>query len=75
MTKIHRACDLDASPAFAVGDPAPDGYLDWHAWADVQHKGGLRQAKCPVCGLWRFEQEKCDHKGSTDAITVAEKEE
>lgn len=39
------------------GDPPPTGYLDWHEWADVQHKAGLRQVQCGVCGLWRFPQE------------------
>lgn len=27
----------------------------------VDPLGGLRQAQCPVCLLWKFPQEKCDH--------------
>lgn len=46
-------------PEFKPGDPPPDGYLQWHEWARVQHKNGLKQRKCRVCGLWRFPQEKC----------------
>jgi hypothetical protein len=42
---------------FKAGDPSPEGYLAWHAWADVQYKAGLRQAQCPTCGKWRFPQE------------------
>jgi len=39
------------------GDQPPEGYLDWHAWADVQYRSGLRQARCPRCRLWRYPQE------------------
>ena len=30
-------------PDFQPGDQAPEGYLAWHEWAEVQHKAGLRQ--------------------------------
>lgn len=46
-------------PFFKVGDPPPAGYLEWHWWAMVQLKAGLRQKECGVCGLWKFPQEKC----------------
>jgi hypothetical protein len=45
------------SPGYKPGDPAPAGYLDWHAWAEVQHKAGLRQSQCCDCSLWRYPQE------------------
>lgn len=45
------------SPGFKPGDPAPTGYLDWHEWAEVQHKAGLRQAECPTCSKWKYPQE------------------
>lgn len=45
------------TPDFKPGDPAPSGYLDWHAWADVQAKAGLRQTQCPDCSRWRFPQQ------------------
>jgi hypothetical protein len=41
---------------FKKGDPPPDGYMDWHAWAEVQYKAGLRQNRCR-CGKWLFPQE------------------
>lgn len=44
-------------PTFNPGDQAPDGYLAWHEWADVQHKAGLRQKECGRCGKWRYPQE------------------
>lgn len=45
------------TPDFKPGDPAPAGYLEWHEWARVQRKAGLRQTQCPVCARWKFPQE------------------
>ncbi len=43
---------------YRKGDPAPEGdYRAWHAWANVQHKAGLRQSRCGRCGLYWFPQE------------------
>lgn len=50
---------VDIMPIFKAGDPAPSGYNEWHEWARVQLKAGLRQKRCPMCGLYRFPQEKC----------------
>lgn len=44
-------------PEFKAGDQPPTGYLQWHAWAEVQHKAGLRQKQCGRCGLWRYPQQ------------------
>jgi len=52
---------IDTVPIFNVGDPAPEGYLEWHEWARIQHKGGLRQRYCQTCQLYKFPQEKCGH--------------
>jgi hypothetical protein len=46
----------DDSP-YKPGDPPPGGYLNWHAWAEVQDKAGLRQKRCSQCRLWKFPQE------------------
>lgn len=46
---------------FEVGSSPPSGCVAWHLWAEDQHKGGLRQKQCPVCGLWKFPQEACQH--------------
>lgn len=42
---------------YKSGDQAPEGYLDWREWAQVQHKAGLRQKMCGRCMLWRYPQE------------------
>lgn len=31
--------------------PQPEGYLQWHAWADKM-KRTHRQIRCPTCGLY-----------------------
>jgi len=58
------ATHVCGTSTYRSGDPGPDGYLEWFAWADVQHRAGLRQAPCPECGRWRFPQETCDHGGA-----------
>lgn len=44
-------------PDYKPGDMPPEGYLQWHAWADVQIGAGLKQETCGMCGLWHFPQE------------------
>jgi len=46
---------------YKVGDPAPEGYVVWHEWAQVQQDGGLRTTKAP-CGHWLFPQELKPHR-------------
>ena len=53
------ACVLEQD-TYQPGDPAPEGYLAWHEWAEAQHKSGLRQKQCGRCGLWRYPQELSD---------------
>ena len=55
------ATHLCGTSTYRPGDPRPDGYLEWHAWATVQYIAGLRQTQCPECGRWRFPQEACAH--------------
>ena len=49
---------------YKPGDPRPEGYLAVEQWARDQMRGGLRQFRCPVCGLWQFPQEikKCEEE-------------
>jgi len=42
---------------YKPGDPPPKGYNDWHAWAEVQEKAGLRQVQCSRCSKWNYPQE------------------
>ena len=56
---MRVSCLLEQD-TYKPGDHAPDGYLAWHEWAEVQHKAGLRQKQCGRCGLWRYPQELSD---------------
>lgn len=49
-------------PTYKPGDLPPEGYLQWHEWADVQRKAGIRQVQCPTCSLWRTPQELSTHE-------------
>ncbi len=40
-----------------IGTLPPRGYNEWHEWAEIQHKAGLRQETCGQCCLWKFPQE------------------
>lgn len=51
------SCCLDVSGTYKPGDQAPTGYNDWHEWASVQHKAGLRQQRCGKCSLMKYPQE------------------
>jgi len=56
MSALNVACILEQAH-YKPGDQAPEGYLAWHEWAEVQHKAGLRQKQCGRCGLWRYPQQ------------------
>ncbi len=49
-------------PDSKAGDLPPKGYLQWHDWAEVQYKAGIKQTQCPTCGLWCTPQELSSHK-------------
>lgn len=55
---------------YKPGDPAPIGYLEWHEWADVQIKAGLKQQQCGKCSKWFFPQELSDKTIETNARTA-----
>ena len=42
---------------YKPGDLPPQGYLQWHSWAEVQRKAGIPQMRCGVCGLFATPQE------------------
>lgn len=62
MPDIHlgRFGILSVVGQYKPGDPPPTGYNDWHEWAEVQHKAGLRQKLCGRCSLWCYPQELSD---------------
>jgi len=47
---------------YAADSQAPDGYLQWHRWADdMYRRHGLRQSQCCMCSKWWFPQELSDY--------------
>lgn len=56
MTLRHFAHVL-VMPDYKPGDLPPEGYLQWHEWAEIQRKAGIKQRQCPTCGLWQTPQE------------------
>lgn len=32
----------------------PDGYIQWHNWAEEMQKKGYRQIRCKGCGLLKI---------------------
>lgn len=72
---MKLACVLEQE-TYKAGDPAPDGYLAWHEWAEAQHKAGLRQKQCGRCGLWHYPQElsdqidRCEMKSRKGPVTM-----
>lgn len=54
---MRRAVFICGVGAYQAGDPAPAGYLEWHEWARVQVRAGLRQEWCVVHERYHFPQE------------------
>lgn len=57
MGTTLRRIFLDGTHTFKPGDPRPEGYIDWMAWAEAQHQAGIGQVQCRTCRLWNFPQE------------------
>ena len=51
-------CHFETVGNYQPGDQPPAGYANWHEWAAVQHKAGLRQLRCEQCRLCKFPQER-----------------
>ncbi len=54
---IEEGVHLLVQHNYKPGDPAPEGYLAWHEWAEIQAKSGLRQQQCGFCMRWWFPQQ------------------
>lgn len=71
-----RTTHILVMPDYKPGDQAPTGYLQWHEWAKVQHKAGLRAKQCGRCGLWNYPQgmsstiDKTKMQSRKGAVTV-----
>lgn len=46
--------------------PCPDGYLDWHAWAEGMSKTH-KQRKCEGCGRYEIWEPKAPDTGEGEA--------
>jgi hypothetical protein len=57
LPKLFGTVFLDSCSNYQPGDLPPDGYLAWHAWAEVQRAAGIKQTQCCMCSLWRTPQE------------------
>jgi hypothetical protein len=57
-----RTWRIEATPWYKPGDLPPKGYLQWHEWAEVQRKAGIKQVQCPTCGKWQTPQELSTHE-------------
>ena len=58
---------LTIMPIFQPGDLPPKGYLEWHEWAEVQRKAGIKQVECGGCGKYKTPQELTGHLRVTEA--------
>lgn len=52
-----RIFDEHLCPHFEDHTPAPEGYLQWHAWAKSMSRTH-RSRKCPGCNLYRIWEPK-----------------
>lgn len=59
MKNVH----ILVTPDFKPYDPEPEGYLAWHAWAEVQAKAKIPNRCCSTCGKWEFDHVAC-HPGA-----------
>ena len=75
MVEPRVICIL-ASGDYKVGDqpPWPDNFWDWMDWAEVQHKGKLRQTECPRCLKFRYPQESCMAEDVCPTVEIREME-
>ena len=62
MPVVH--CGSEWKP----GDLPPSGYSDWHEWADVQRKAGIKQVRCGRCCKWRTPQELSGRTFTSEAM-------
>lgn len=67
MAKKGITC-IQMHEDYEVGSLPPSGYGAWINWQGVQHRGGLRQARCPRCKKWNYPQELCLKEGICSAL-------
>ena len=60
---------IDDAGSYQPGDLPPEGYLQWHEWAEVQRKAGIKQVECGMCSKWQTPQELSGEKMTMKART------
>lgn len=55
---------------YKAGDLPPEGYLEWHEWAEVQRRSGIKQVTCGKCGVWNTPQELSDSTRISRGFTI-----
>lgn len=64
--KRHWSGHILSMPTYKPSDLPPEGYLQWHEWADVQRRAGIKQVECPSCSKWQTPQELSTHEMTWD---------
>lgn len=62
---LTRSADGTERPCDEDHTPDPDGYCEWHEWAEEMSKTH-RQVTCPRCGLWAIWLPKAEAKVIND---------
>ena len=63
-------CILEQA-TYKPGDLPPTGYLEWHEWAEVQRKAGIKQRQCAKCGKWKTPQEMSRRQPMIDMRVIS----
>ena len=69
MKLPHFRAFITVMPTFKPGDQPPEGYLQWHEWAEVQRKAGIEQVVCCKCCKWKTPQELSGKTMETKGFT------
>jgi len=69
MSQRRTKAEIEC-PSFHDHTPAPEGYLDWHAWAERMSKTH-RQIRCTGCGRFAIWIEKKASNPADDEVSCA----
>jgi hypothetical protein len=66
MSRLERVAEVvyDCEHVELADPKCPNGYLEWHAWAEEQTKLGRRQKLCTLCGFYYWPAARTADKGS-----------
>lgn len=52
MNRKQPEVSRPACPSAEVHTPCPDGYIQWHRWADEMEAKGWHSTQCAGCGRY-----------------------